>query len=157
MSFWGSEKKTYKTTTTAVEEIKEQPVGVEGDVGVLVSPEGQLVSGGTAIQAAPYSKVTQKISTRGVPGEEVRAMMDTLLADAAAERESWTGLGESMLAGAQAERASYVGLGESLASGIQAQSAQLGGIVKATKAPAASALTALAPLALLALVFLLLR
>ena len=132
----GNGKTTTTTATTqTAEEVKEQLVGVEGDVGVLVSPEAQVVSpGGGAIQAEPWSTVTSTVSSSGVSGEQVQSMMDSLLADSQAQRQSFTGFGES------------------LASGLQEQSKQLGDIVAATKAPEQTALSSVLPLVLVGVV-----
>jgi len=112
---------------------QDQRVAVEGTIGTLVSPGAAVASpGSTAISAQPFSHVSQSIT--GLPGKEVQGLIDSVIANAAAERSAVTGLGEK------------------LAQGIQSQSAQLGEIVAATKAPEHSALASLLPLALIGVV-----
>jgi hypothetical protein len=124
-----SSKKSSSSTT--ISDVKEQNVGVEGDVGVLVSPEGAIAGGGGGtVQASPYSHVTQTISTEGLGGEEVQGLLDSILVDQAGTRESLSELAGDVTAGL---RESQKQLGESLA---------------ATRAPEATQLAQLMPLAL---------
>ena len=132
----------------SVAETKHQPIGVEGDIGMLVSPEAQVGAPGAATaQTAPFSTVRQTVTVSGLGADDVRLLLDPVFEGAQQERELWTGLAGSILEGAEKEREALLEGAEreretltGLASEMQAASAretrQLGGIIEATKAPA---------------------
>ncbi|HER34045.1 MAG TPA: hypothetical protein ENO19_01060, partial [Halothiobacillaceae bacterium] len=71
--FGGSSKKTY-TTVNEVNTSQDQRVAVGGDAGVVVSP-GAAVAGGGAVNAAPYSQVSQEISMTGLGAADVQNLV----------------------------------------------------------------------------------
>jgi hypothetical protein len=133
--FGGSSK---KTTTTVQTTSADQRVAVGGSVGTLVSPAAAVGGTGT-ISAAPYSKVTQQISSVGLKGTDIQAILGSFSQETAATR------------------ASMQSMAESIAGSLSVPMQQLGSIVAATKAPEQSQLNSLIPVfivvAVLALVW----
>jgi len=116
--FGGSSKKTY-TTVNEVNTSQDQRVVVGGSAGSVVSP-GAAVAGGGAVNAAPYSQVSQEISMTGLGAADVQSLVGSVLTPV-------TNLATSIEAGSRETQKS------------------LADVVAATKAPAQTAWTSAMP------------
>ncbi len=133
MGLFGGDS-TKKTTTQTLNLANDNRVQVGGSAGTLISPGAAVASpGGGAVNASPYSTVTQTFTNTGFQASDVNALLDDVFA---AQQQTNDALS---------------GLAGSLGSGLQAQTQKLGDIVEATQAPTQSALTTLLPFGLLAL------
>lgn len=141
MSFGGgffgggtSSKKTY-TTQQTVNEAREQNLQIGGSAGTVVAPSAQVTeAGGGAVQASNWSNVYQTITSSGAKPAEVQKMLDSVFADATANRESLSGLAES------------------LSVGLSDQGKALTDALAATRAPEQSALASLVPVLIVGLI-----
>jgi hypothetical protein len=139
--FFGGGTKETKQTTTTVNQNQDQRVAIGGSAGTVVAPGAAIVGmGGGSVNAAPLSTVQQTITSSGMSGDQVRALLDDAFSFSAEQ------------SGALADIAG------SLTASMGAGSSQLGSIVAATKAPEQTALNSLLPvLVVVAIVLLLWR
>ncbi len=75
--FFGGGTKETKQTTTTTNVSQDQRVQVGGSAGSVVSP-GAAVGGGGAVVAAPYSSVTQSITSTGMTPAQVTGLLDNV-------------------------------------------------------------------------------
>jgi hypothetical protein len=131
MGLFGGGNKSTSTTTTNVSTTQDNRLAVGGDAGAVVGP-GAAVGGAGAVNAAPYSSVTQEISMTGLAANDVQSLVGSVLTPV-------TNLASSIEAGSRETQRS------------------LADVVAATKAPDQTALSSLLPLALLAVLLILVK
>ena len=118
-----------ETTTIGV----DQPMAIEGDVGLVLGPASAMGGPGT-ISAAPGSTVSSRVTLSGMQPGDVRELLEPIFAGAAEEREAFTGIASELIAGQ--------------AAAGRRQS----GIIEATKAPEQAQLKSLIPVLIVVVV-----